>query len=389
MTPTAPTAFSALRARHGPTGIAVRLMVAMALVVVSGALAAWLVAGGVGPGLFHRHMAEAAASPGTAVEHAETAFASASAVMLAVALGVSVVTSLVASVVLARRIGASLGAMSQGAAQVAAGDLAARVPQPGIGAEFDELAGAFNTMAARLDRDEALRRRLMADVAHELRTPVTTIVASLDALEDGVQELTPQVVTVLRGQAARLARLADDLAAVTRAESGELRLQVGQAQPGELLASAASAAAERYAAAGVTLTVEAPPGLPTVAVDADRFGQVLGNLLDNALRHTPAGGRVTLGAQEHGAMVRFVVEDTGEGIAAEHLPHVFERFYRVDTARDRAHGGSGIGLSIARALVRAHGGTVAAHSDGAGLGSRFVVELPGSSASLDRPQPQA
>ena len=152
--------------RRGPTGIAVRLMVAMALVVVSGALAAWLVAGGVGPGLFHRHMAEAAASPGTAVEHAETAFASASAVMLAVVLGVSVVTSLVASVVLARRIGASLGAMSQGAAQVASGDLAARVPQPGIGAEFDELADAFNTMAARLDRDETLRRRLMDNILH-------------------------------------------------------------------------------------------------------------------------------------------------------------------------------------------------------------------------------
>lgn len=370
--------------RVGP-GIAVRLMVAMALVTVSAALAAWLVGGGVGPGLFHRHMAEAEASPGTAVEHAETAFASAAAVMLAVALGVSVLTSLVASVVLARRIGASLGAMSQGAARVAAGDLAARVPRPGIGAEFDGLADSFNTMAARLDRDESLRRRLMADVAHELRTPVATIVASLDAIEDGVEELTPQSAAVLRGQAARLARLADDLAAVTRAESGELRLQAADEDPGDLLATAAAAAADRYAAAGVALVVDAAPGLPSVAVDPDRFAQVLGNLLDNALRHTPHGGRVTLGASSDAGSVRFVVADTGEGIAAEHLPHVFERFYRVDTARDRTHGGSGVGLSIVRALVRAHGGTVTAESDGPGRGSRFVVELPASSASLHRP----
>lgn len=370
--------------RVGP-GIAVRLMVAMALVTVSAALAAWLVGGGVGPGLFHRHMAEAEASPGTAVEHAETAFASASAVMLAVALGVSVLTSLVASVVLARRIGASLGAMSQGAARVAAGDLAARVPRPGIGAEFDGLADSFNTMAARLDRDESLRRRLMADVAHELRTPVATIVASLDAIEDGVEELTPQSAAVLRGQAARLARLADDLAAVTRAESGELRLQAADEDPGDLLATAAAAAADRYAAAGVALVVDAAPGQPSVAVDPDRFAQVLGNLLDNALRHTPHGGRVTLGASSDAGSVRFVVADTGEGIAAEHLSHVFERFYRVDTARDRTHGGSGVGLSIVRALVRAHGGTVTAESDGPGRGSRFVVELPASSASLHRP----
>lgn len=377
------------RARRGKAlalgGIGGRLLAGMALVIVAGGLTAWLVAGAVGPTLFHRHMAEAAESAGTTAEatalHAEEAFVSAGALTVAVALGASALTSLLATVVLARRMGASLGSMSEVAAQVAAGRFDARVPRPRVGSEFDELADAVNEMAARLERDEALRRRLMADVAHELRTPVTTISAYLDGLEDGVQELGPETVDVLRSQASRLTRLAADLAAVTRAESRELRLDRRAVAPRTLLATAAAAARERYAEAGVELVVEgaadADGALPRVSVDADRFGQVLGNLLDNALRHTPRAGRVTLSAERHGDGVRFAVTDTGEGIDPVHLPHVFERFYRVDTARDRAHGGSGIGLAITRALVHAHGGSISAESAGRGTGVRFVIDLPG------------
>lgn len=362
--------------RLSHAGIAARLLAAMALVVTSAAVAGWLVAGAVGPTLFHRHMAEAESAPGTAVEHAETAFASASALTLAVALTASVITALIASLVLARRIGASLGSLSGAAGEVAAGRFDVRLPQPRVGAEFDDLADAFNTMAARLNQDEELRRRLMADVAHELRTPVATISAYLDALEDGVQQVTPATIEVLRAQAARLTRLAADLAAVTRAESGALELNLLTASPAELLDTAASAAAVRAGPAGVVLVVQPRPGLPDVRVDLDRFAQVLGNLLDNAIRHTPPGGRVTLSAGSTGSRVRLTVADTGEGIPSEHLPHVFERFYRVDTARDRTHGGSGIGLAIVKALVQAHGGTIAAHSDGAGRGTRFVIDLP-------------
>lgn len=360
-------------------GIGGRLLAAMALVILAGGLAAWLVASAVGPALFHQHMLEAAQS-GTTVEatalHAEEAFVSAGAVTVAVALGASALTSLLATVVLARRMGASLGSMSEVAAQVAAGHFEARVPRPRIGSEFDDLADAVNGMAAWLERDEALRRRMIADVAHELRTPVTTIAAYLDGLEDGVQELGPETMDVLRSQASRLTRLAADLAAVTRAESGELRLDRLAAEPRALLATAAAAVRERYAEAGVELVVDAADDLPRVSVDADRFGQVLGNLLDNALRHTPQAGRVTLSAARQGAGVRFAVTDTGEGIDPIHLPHVFERFYRVDTARDRTRGGSGIGLAITRALVRAHGGTISAESAGPGAGARFVIDLP-------------
>ncbi len=362
--------------RPAPVGIAARLMVAIALVLVAAVLAAWLVAGAIGPGLFHRHMAEAEKSPGTVVEHAESAFASASAVTLAVALFAAVLTALVVSTVLARRVGASLGSLSSAAANVAAGRFDVRLAQPHIGSEFDDLADAFNAMATRLDHDEMLRRRLMADVAHELRTPVATISAYVDALEDGVEDLTPQTVGVLHAQTARLARLAADLAAVTQAESSGLRLDLQFVAPARMVEASVAAARSRADEAGVTLTATVEPGLPVLRIDPDRVGQVLGNLLDNAIRHTPRPGRVTVSVRRLGSFVRFAVEDTGEGISTEHLPHVFERFYRVDTARDRAHGGSGIGLAIARALVHAHGGTIFAHSAGPGLGTRFDVDLP-------------
>jgi signal transduction histidine kinase len=350
-------------------------MAAMTLVVVAAALAAWLVAAAIGPTLFHRHMQQADSS-GTVLEHAENAFASASALTLTVALVAAVVTALAVSLVIARRVGSSLAALSRAASEVAAGRFDVQLPRPGIGIEFDELADAFATMTARLHQDEEVRRRLLGDVAHELRTPVTTISAYVDAIEEGVQELTPETVEVLRAQASRLTRLATDLAAVTQAESGALALHLQTLQAAELVEASASAARARADDADVELVIRTDGGQPDVRVDPDRLAQVLGNLLDNALRHTPAGGVVGISSVATPTGVRLTVADTGEGIAAEHLPHVFERFYRVDTARDRSSGGSGIGLAIVRALVEAHGGTVSVHSDGPGHGTRFDVEIP-------------
>lgn len=360
----------------GRTGIAVRLLVAMALVLVSAALAAGLVAAAVGPVLFHQHMRDAEQEPGTTVEHAERAFASASTVTLTVALVAAALTALVACTVLARRIGSSLGTLSSAAGQVSAGRFDIRLQRPRIGVEFDELADAFNAMAGRLSRDEELRHRLMTDVAHELRTPVATIVAYLDALEDGVQELTPQTVEVLRTQAARLTRLSSDLGAVTQAESGVLVLHPRPASAADLVQATVAGAAARARQVGVSLHGEVEPALPDLTVDTERIGQVLANLVDNAVRHTPAGGQVLLHARRTPEGVRLSVVDTGEGITVEHLPHVFERFYRVDTARDRAHGGSGVGLAIAKALTEAHGGTITVHSAGTGHGTQFAVDLP-------------
>ncbi|MBO9555032.1 MAG: HAMP domain-containing histidine kinase [Cellulomonas sp.] len=348
----------------------------MTLVLAVAALAGWLVASALGPTLFHRHMLDAERGPGGMMQHAEQAFASASAVTIAVALAAAVLTALVASTLLARRIGASLGTLSAAAGQVASGRFDVRLDDPGMGTEFDDLADAFNAMAGRLDHDQELRRRLMADVAHELRTPVATIVAYVDALEDGVQDLTPEAVEVLRAQTSRLTRLATDLSAVTQVESGTLVLDRRRVAPRLLVDTAVSAVRARADDAGIALVRRVATQLPVLEVDVDRIGQVLANLLDNAIRHTPAGGTVTVSAERSAAGVRLSVDDTGEGIDEEHLPYVFERFYRADTARDRAHGGSGIGLAIAKALVQAHGGSVSARSAGPGRGSTFAVDLP-------------
>ncbi|KQY25293.1 histidine kinase [Cellulomonas sp. Root485] len=358
-------------------GLAGRLLAAMTVVVLAGGFTAWIVAAAVGPVVFHQHMGEVGMGAGpAAVMHAEEAFQSASALTLTIALVTSVAASLAVSVFLTRRIASSLGTLTSAATRIAAGHLDSRVDRPSLGVEFDQLADAFNDMARQLEESEALRQRLLADVAHEVRTPVAVIGAYLEGLEDGVTTLTPQTVSVLRDQGARLARLATDLAAVTRAEQGARSLVLAPTSPHALLSAALAAARSGYDSAGVELELDVDPGLPTVAADADRMSQVLGNLLDNARRHTPRGGSVRLSAHlTEAGLVRLTVADTGEGIDPDQLGLIFERFYRVDTARDRTSGGSGIGLAIVRAIVHAHGGTVTATSAGRDRGSRFDIDL--------------
>jgi len=230
-------------------------------------------------------------------------------------------------------------------------------------------------MAGRLGSVERTRRRLLADLGHEMRTPVATLEAYLEALEDGVAALDAATVQLLRSQTRRLARLSEDIGTVSRTEEGQIRLDLRPVQPGLLVTAAVESVAEAYQAKGVRLVTDVAAGLPQLSLDPERMGQVLGNLLDNALRHTPTGGRATISAITDpgtGGVV-LSVADTREGIPAEHLAHVFERFYRVDTARDRAHGGSGIGLAIARALVQANDGQLTASSPG----FRAGVHLPG------------
>ena len=339
-------------------GLAARLIVALTVVVGVGALTAWLVAGVLGPPIFHDHLVEAGlAGDQAALLHAEEAYRTASTLSLSIAVAAAIITSLGVSVFLTARIRRSLAALTGAASLVASGRYEARVPTPGMGAEFDELASAFNRMAARLESSERLRRRLLSDIAHELRTPVATLDAYLEGLEDGVTALGPRTIEVLHAQVLRLTRLAEDLAAVTHAESGDLRLRAVRTAPADLIAAALASAAERYSTAGVDLTDDVAPDLPDVVVDPERIGQVLENLLANALRHTPPGSAVEVVARTGPDGVLLSVSDRGEGIAAEHLPHVFERFYRADDARDRAHGGSGVGLAITKALVEARGST--------------------------------
>jgi two-component system sensor histidine kinase BaeS len=350
------------------------------LVVLTGALTAWLVAGAVGPRLFHEHLAQAhvGSSPSAESLHAEEAYQSANAISLSWALLAALVAAMAVSMFVTHRIGRSVATIADAASNVAQGRYDVTVPPPGLGAEFDALASGFNQMAGRLRSVERTRSRLLADLGHEMRTPLATLEAYLYALEDGVATLDAGTAQLLRSQTRRLARLSEDISAVSRAEEGQVRLDGRTVQPAAVVTAAADAAAEAYEAKGVHLVTDIADGLPELSLDPERIGQVLGNLLDNALRHTPAGGTVTISAtpspRTGGAQLS--VTDTGEGIPAEHLPHVFERFYRVDAARDRAHGGSGIGLAIAKALVEAHGGRLTVTSAGAGQGSTFRVLLP-------------
>lgn len=364
--------------RTASWGLAPRLLAATVAALLVAAATAWAVTALVGPSVFRDHLAVSGVVDPAAVLHAERAYADAAGLSLALGLMAGVLAAAVVSAFLARRAARSLTLATTAAGRVAAGDHSARVPAVGIGREFDELAAAFNTMAADLGSVESGRRRMLGDLAHEMRTPVATLEAYLEAIADGVQPADAETVAMLRGQVVRLARLAEDVALVTTAEEGRLAMRRAPVGVGTVVDAAHAQAAGRFAELGVDLAVRAAPDARSVVLDADadRLGQVLTNLLDNALRHTPAGGHVTLEARRTGPGVAVTVADDGEGVSAEHLPHLFERFYRVDSARDRTRGGSGVGLAIVRAIVEAHGGTVRAASDGPGAGARFTVTLP-------------
>ena len=321
------------------------------------------------------HMQRVTGTAESATEHAENAYATASALTLTLALLAALAASAAVSVFLARRIRRSLAPLGLAARRVARGEREVRVVGPGIGPEFDELAEAFTAMALDLSHTEETRTRMLADLAHEMRTPVSVLAGYLEAIADGVETADPATVGMLREQVARLARLSEDVALVTTAEEGRLTLQREPVDLDAVVRDAAAQAAASYADRGVALVVDSLPGA-VVTADADRLGQVVTNLLDNARRHTPVGGEVRVAVSTTGGFAALSVIDTGEGIASEHLPRVFDRFYRVDDARDRAHGGSGIGLAIALAIARAHGGTLTAASDGPGTGARFTMRLP-------------
>ncbi len=355
---------------------AARLLIAQALVLIAGALTTWLVASVVGPSIFHDHLSQAGLGhTATEAQHVEEAFASALLLSIGLALLTSVLAALAVSWYFSRRVQRSISSVADAASQIAAGQFGARVPDPGLGGEFTTLAVTYNQLADRLEATEVTRRQMLADLAHEMRTPLATVDAHLEAVEDGVRELDGDTVGVLRASTRRLRRLAEDMTAVSRAEEGILDVTLRTVDSAALASAAADNARHLFTAKGVQL--EMSPGTSDrVRVDPERMGQVIGNLLDNALRHTPPGGTVTLSCRRSDRWIEYAVTDTGEGVPAEHLPHLFDRFYRVDSARDRNHGGSGIGLAIAKALVEAHGGEISATSPGPGAGSTFTVRLP-------------
>jgi len=364
-------------------GLAARLLAGQSVVLLAGALTAGVVAVLVGPPIFHEHLVEAGhPANGPELTHLETAYRDASLISVGVALLISMVAAIAVTWFFTRRLRRPLAQVTGAAQELSRGHYATRVPDVGSGTELDTLAEAFNIMAARLEGVEDTRRRLLSDLAHELRTPIATLSAFHEGLHDGVASLGPESRAVLAEQTDRLARLADDIDEVSTAEEGRLQLTLQVEPVDDLLWAAHSEMRDRYALKGVHLAVDVAgvAGL-RVRVDRGRFGQVLTNLLTNALRHTPAGGTVRLTARRVHDETTVSVADNGEGMTLEQLAHAFERFYRGDSARTREHSGSGIGLTISRALVDAHGGRLSATSPGPGQGTTLTVVLPNTSAN--------
>ncbi len=294
---------------------------------------------------------------------------------LAWAAGLAVILALALGILVSRWLAAPIARLTVAATAIAAGDMQQHVAVGGRD-EIGQLGAAFNRMAGSLAQAEALRRNLVADVAHELRTPLTVIQGNLQAILEGVYPLDVEQVASLYEESRLLTRLVDDLRDLALAEAGQLRLERAPVDLAALAQAAVANFAPSAQAAGVSLTCEpAPAGLPPVEGDAGRLAQVLRNLLANALRHTPAGGSISVSLRRVPGRVRLEVADSGAGIAPGDLPHVFDRFYRADASRSRQGGGAGLGLAIVRQLVTAHGGevTVASHP---GEGATFSVTLP-------------
>jgi signal transduction histidine kinase len=294
--------------------------------------------------------------------------------LMLIAGGVAVLGVLIVGSIQARRIVKPVRALAAAAHRVADGDFSQRIPVTRKD-ELGEMATAFNTMASELEQQHELRHRAMADIAHELRTPLSVLQVQLESIQDNLTEPTPEVIAGLQDDLTHLSHLVEDLRVLTLADAGELQVEAEPVEMGELTRSVVKRLQTTAQATDVTLDARLPDTSLHALGDAQRLTQVLLNLLTNALQHTPSGGKITASAHAGEGKVHITVQDSGEGIAPEDLPHIFERFYRADRARSRDTGGSGLGLSIAKSLVEAQGGTISVESQ-AGQGSTFTVSLP-------------
>lgn len=341
------------------------------------------------PSAFERHMAVMADVMGERIgipaEELEsdlfTSFRAAVTEALALAALSALLVAAVASYLISRQVVAPVTEMKNASRRIAEGHYDERVRVAGDLSrgeqdELGQLALDFNQMANRLEMTESLRGQLIADVTHELRTPLTTIKGSLEGLMDGVLPAEAGTYQQIYQETDRLARLVNDLQELSRVEAGAFELNIQPVSVSEQVGRVVQILDRQFEEKGVSLTVDMPPNLTNVLADADRLFQVLLNLLGNALQYTPSGGNVTVSAKKQGEEINFAISDTGIGIPADNLPQIFTRFYRVDKSRSRAGGGSGIGLTIAKYLVEAHGGRIWADSEGRGKGSTFSFSLP-------------
>jgi signal transduction histidine kinase len=289
-------------------------------------------------------------------------------------LGLSLSTGLFGGIAIGRIVSSPVAALAGAARKLESGQLNARVPVRGS-REISDLAETFNRMASALQRAETVRNNLMADVSHELRTPLTVLEGNLRAALDHVQTLDEAGIANLYSQTRHLIRLVNDLRELALAETGQLTMEKLATDLRSLVDETTQALEPLANEKKVQVIVDIGE-LPLIKVDPVRIRQVLFNLLSNALRHTHTDGTIRVSGEQKQSGLTLSVEDSGDGLGPEELAALFNRFYRVDKSRSRETGGSGLGLSIAKAIIEAHGGSIAAHSAGKGLGSCFTIVLP-------------
>ncbi len=289
----------------------------------------------------------------------------------------AVVASLIAlifGIIISRHLSNPIAMLTLAAKRLAGRELGYRAAVT-TSDEIGELASSFNNMAESLERNERLRRNLLADTAHELRTPLAILRGNLESMQEGVITASPETIISMHDEVLRITRLVNELQEISLAEAGELRLNRREVQVEELVEKVALLSSSDARQKNINFSVDMPAGIPTVDVDPDRMVQVLLNILGNALRYTKPGGMITLAAGPANGSVVFSIKDTGTGIEADELANVFERFYRSDQSRSRSGGGAGLGLAIAKSLVEAHGGRIWAESK-IGEGSSFSFTIP-------------
>jgi signal transduction histidine kinase len=287
------------------------------------------------------------------------------------------VIALVLAVLLSRSLTSPIRELTEATHAISEGDLSQQVPIRSRD-ELGELGKAFNRMSTELSRSVNARRQMTADIAHELRTPLSLILGHAEAVHDGVLPPTRDNFEIIREEATRLEHLVNDLRILSLADAGELTITPQTVEPERLLQEVASLYQVQAQRKNITLELDIAPPLSTIEVDPGRMTQVLTNILDNALRHTPQGGKIILSAQEVNDQIELSVQDSGPGLNEADLGRIFERFYRTDASRQRdgaVPGGSGLGLAIARSIVQAHGGQVSAES-ASGKGLKVIVTLP-------------
>ena len=293
----------------------------------------------------------------------------------------ALIAAILASFFISRQVVTPMLHMMSLSQRIAEGEYQERLALPG-GQQADQtdelgqLALRFNQMADKLEKTETIRRQLIGDVTHELRTPLTAVKGYLEGLMDGVLPADPETYEQIHSEIDRLQRLVNDLQELSRVEAGAFQLNLAPVPPERLIERIQSTFGRQFEDKNIQLVTDVETGLPNLFVDKDRIIQVLTNLAGNALQYTPNGGKVSISVRREKSEILFAVKDTGIGISTEQLTFIFNRFYRTDKSRNRASGGSGIGLTIAKALVQAHQGKIWAESNGEGKGSTFSFLIP-------------